>query len=234
MTSAEKTALENDKRELYEMVNPRYVRITELPKRDGYSLCLQVDVVNIRTWVATRTNEHPYISDHITFHVDVPSPYPKRKIEVYYGQNMWPAHINVFNSSIHSQCIDSWNRYSSLASAVRKTLHCIVFDPEVAKENSMANSHWLQFMRSYEIGDIVYIKKTAYKIIDISPIEIILQNAQIPHSSIKTANRNTFDRLLRQDEDTRNTRITERLARFPSFTPSLLFRSSIRRPGVHV
>ena len=97
----------------------------------------------------------------------------KNKVQIYYGPDMWPAHVNVFSSHNHAQCIDAWTKYSSLASSVRKTLHAVVFDPAVVKFNSMANSSFKTWME---------------------------QNR----------------------------------SRFPSFDPSLLFRSSIRRPGVHV
>lgn len=173
MTAAEKTALENDKRELMEMLNPRYFRVFERPKKDGYALCLRIEVNNIRTWVVTPTNATPHLSTHITIYVDVPNGYPKNKVQIYYGPDMWPAHVNVFSSHNHAQCIDAWTKYSSLASSVRKTLHAVVFDPAVVKFNSMANSSFKPWME---------------------------QNR----------------------------------SRFPSFDPSLLFRSSVRRPGVHV
>lgn len=146
MTKKEKLALENDKRELMELINPAHVAVRELPLEDGCTLRLLLDVTGIVTSVCTRDNSAPHWSDSIQFHIDCYSGYPASKVRVYYGGEKWPSHVNVYPNADHVQCIAGWGRYSSIASAARKTLQVVAFDPAVVNFGSMANSNYKDFM----------------------------------------------------------------------------------------
>lgn len=141
MTTIEKIALENDLMKLKTHFNPQYVHIYRLPTKPGCSYCLKF-VVDVPSYVAKAHVPHkPIRVTGVTFYIDVLSGYPERKPLVYYGEQAWPHHVNVFIGSDHHQCTDLWKgEDGSLCQLAEKTVRAIIFDPGVTRYDSMANS----------------------------------------------------------------------------------------------
>ena len=138
MTKAEEIALSNDLKKLKTLFNPQYATIYVLPKKTGCSYCLKV-VMKVPTYVSRRAQSGPIFKNGIEFFIDIFNDYPKTKPRVYYGDEEWLYHVNVFNSEGHSQCTDEWNKDSDLYQIIEKTARAIVFDDN-QKFNSMASS----------------------------------------------------------------------------------------------
>lgn len=140
MATKEQIALNNDKRKLATHFNPQYVRIFECPANPG-CICTLKFVLRVPTYVATKECQSPQLVQFITFYIDIFPNYPKSKPSVYYGNDMWPYHINVFFSDKHPQCTDRYDpENSSIIELAEKTARAIVFDPNVRRFKSMASS----------------------------------------------------------------------------------------------
>lgn len=140
MTLIEETALRNDFKDIVDLINPKYVTVkpVDVP---GLLKRLVITTVNVPTYVITKNNSNPQEANTISFYVDISSGFPEVGPRVYYGDDVWLYHFNVFASSGHSQCIDHWDsKNSHLAEAVKKTLQAIVFDPIIWKDKSKASS----------------------------------------------------------------------------------------------
>lgn len=141
MTNIEKIALTNDLNSLKNHFNPSYVHIYRLPTKEGCSYCLKF-VVNVPSYVCKANSKiNPVRVYGVTFYMDIPCGYPEKKPVVYYGDVMWPYHVNVFSSKGHVQCTDVWNgEDGSLCQLAEKTVRAIVFDSSVTRYDSKATS----------------------------------------------------------------------------------------------
>jgi len=140
MASKQDIALANDKKKLARHFNPQYVTIYECPTKPG-CICSLKFVLRVPTYVATKTRPFPHLVQSITFYMDILPNYPKTKPRVYYGNDMWPYHVNVFFSNMHTQCTDRYDpENSNIIELAEKTARAIVFDTQVRRFNSMASS----------------------------------------------------------------------------------------------
>ena len=151
MTTIEMIALENDLNKLKTHFNPQYVHIFKVPTKPGCSFCLKF-VVNVPTYVVKANMPiKPLRVSSATFYMDILNGYPETKPRVYYGNSVWPYHVNVFISDLHNQCTDKWiSKDSSLCQLAEKTVRAIVFDPEVTRYDSMANSEPEEWQKKME------------------------------------------------------------------------------------
>ena len=138
MTIAEKIALNNDLKKLNTLFNPKYVKIFVLPNKPDCVYCLKV-VMKVPTYVSKKNQSGPIPKNGIEFYIDIFNGYPKIKPRVYYGNEEWLYHVNVFNSDGHTQCTDEWNKDSDLYQIAEKTARAVVFDDN-QKFKSMASS----------------------------------------------------------------------------------------------
>lgn len=150
MDLAEKIAIRNDVTKLQELFNPRYVSIYKRPDDKNFSLRLKI-VVKAPTYVMTPTSSSPQRRSQISFFIDIYPGYPQTKPAVYYGDDEWLYHVNVFVTNHHAQCTDRWiEGDSSLAELAKKTVNAIVFNPDVCRYNSKANSAPEKWQRRME------------------------------------------------------------------------------------
>lgn len=139
MTDIEMMALQNDLNELKGTFNPQYVSIYKLPCKPGCSFCLKV-AMSVPTYISKKAQNGPIFANYIEFFVDILPGYPKTKPRIYYGNEAWLYHVNVFASDSHAQCTDVWDPLnSSICEIVEKTARAVVFDSN-RRYNSMANS----------------------------------------------------------------------------------------------
>ena len=140
----------NDKKKLAKHFNPQYVRIFECPANPG-CICTLKFVLRVPTYVATKSCSSPQFAQFIVFYIDILPNYPKSKPRVYYGDDVWLHHVNVFLSKNHPQCTDSYDPdNSSIIELAEKTARAIVFDTHVRRFNSMASSVPEQWQRRME------------------------------------------------------------------------------------
>ena len=140
MTKIEQMALANDLKKLVKHFNPQYVSIFKLPTRTGYIYSLKI-TMNVPTYVLSKYSSTPRFVKSISFYMDILPGYPATKPVVYYGNEQWLYHVNVFASEGHKQCTDVYDpENSSLVELAEKTARAIVFDPAVTRFNSKASS----------------------------------------------------------------------------------------------
>lgn len=151
MTTIEKIALENDLKKLKMHFNPQHVHIYRLPTKPDCSYCLKF-VIDVPSYVAkAHVPLKPIRVNGVTFYMDVLSGYPEKKPLVYYGDKVWPYHVNVFTGSGHHQCTDLWKgEDGSLCQLAEKTVRAIIFDPGVTRYDSKANSEPEEWQRRME------------------------------------------------------------------------------------
>lgn len=140
MATKEQIALNNDLRKLSKHFNSKYVLIYQCPTNKD-CICSLKFVLKVPTYVLTKGRKTPKLVQSITFYMDVLPNYPKSKPRVYYGNEMWPYHINVFFSDMHPQCTDQYDpENSSIIELAEKTARAVVFDTQVRRFKSMATS----------------------------------------------------------------------------------------------
>lgn len=140
MDTIERIALTNDLNKLKELFNPNYVKIYKVPCKTDCSYCLKI-TVSAPTYVSRKHGTGPFYSNSLSFYIDIVKGYPQTKPRVYYGDDEWLYHINVFKTMEHAQCTDQWYPdSSSIAELAEKTARAIVFDTNVRRFDSMANS----------------------------------------------------------------------------------------------
>lgn len=150
MATKEEIALNNDLRKLSKHFNPKYVTIYRCPTKSGCICSLKFNL-HVPTYVATKDCSSPRMVQSIIFYMDVLPNYPKSKPRVYYGNDMWPYHVNVFFSDMHTQCTDRYDpENSNLIELAEKTARAIVFDTQVRRFNSMASSIPEEWQRRME------------------------------------------------------------------------------------
>ena len=99
------------------------------------------------TYIIRKGSDTPEPVNKITFYADVPYTYPQCAVRVYFGTKQGLYHVNTWNDDNHRQCIDVWTKYSSIKSVIEKTLRAILYDEDVCRYESMANSlakNWQQ------------------------------------------------------------------------------------------
>ena len=140
MTAKEEISLQNDLNKLKNNFNSSYVSIYKRPDQTNILYRLKF-VVNAPSFVAKRNKPGPIPTNKVSFYMDILPGYPKTKPVVYYGDEEWLYHVNVFTSVGHNQCTDQYDPDSSdIVELAEKTVRAIVFDPAVTRFNSMANS----------------------------------------------------------------------------------------------
>lgn len=150
MDLKEQLAIKNDITKLKELFNPNYISIYKRPNDNNYSLRLKI-VVKAPTYVLTPSSSAPQFRKQIVFYIDILPGYPKTKPLVYYGNDEWLYHVNVFSSSNHAQCTDRYDSSSSsIVELAKKTVNAIVFNPDVCRYNSMAWSVPEKWQRQME------------------------------------------------------------------------------------
>ena len=140
MNTVERIALTNDLTKLKTLFNPQYVKIFRTPDKAGCSYCLKL-VVSAPSYVLRKSASGPIRTNKVVFYIDILNGYPQTKPRVYYGDDEWLHHVNVFKTDGHSQCTDTWiPDDSSISELAEKTVRAIVFDKNVRRFDSMANS----------------------------------------------------------------------------------------------
>ena len=150
MTALEtaKFALERDEKEL-DIISRDMVKIEKTDKVDGIlaRYRITVNLGDKNTYIIRKGSDTPEPVNKIAFYVDVPYTYPQCAVRVYFGTKQGLYHVNTWNDDNHRQCIDVWTKYSSIKSVIEKTLRAILYDEDVCRYESMANSlakNWQQ------------------------------------------------------------------------------------------
>lgn len=150
MTALEtaKFALERDEKEL-DIISRDMVKIEKTDKVDGIlaRYRITVNLGDKNTYIIRKGSDTPEPVNKITFYADVPYTYPQCAVRVYFGTKQGLYHVNTWNDDNHRQCIDVWTKYSSIKSVIEKTLRAILYDEDVCRYESMANSlakNWQQ------------------------------------------------------------------------------------------
>lgn len=143
MTALEiaKFALERDEKEL-EVISRDMVKIEKSEKVTGIlaRYRITVDLGDKNTYIIRKNSNEPEAVNRIVFFADVPFTYPEGSVRVYFGPEKGLCHVNTWNDENHSQCIDEWTKYSSIKTVIEKTLRAILYDEDVCRYESMANS----------------------------------------------------------------------------------------------
>ncbi|MBR4073383.1 MAG: hypothetical protein IKK24_05495, partial [Clostridia bacterium] len=102
-------------------------------------------------YVATRHSITHNFVRKVIFYMDILPNYPKTKPRVYYGNEQWPYHVNVYFTDMHPQCTDQYDpENSNIIELAEKTARAVIFDPQVRRFNSMASSTPEKWQRRME------------------------------------------------------------------------------------
>ena len=136
-------ALRRDVRELNETFNPQLVRIEPLRAPAGSMYYAKITLLAPCFITPDLSTMSPVRVTSNWCFLDVKEGYPKTKPRVFFEPGRRNASANTFVGDDRmgsDECIDAWRSYSSLTSAVEKTLRDMIHDPHVANYDSPACS----------------------------------------------------------------------------------------------
>lgn len=135
-------ALKNDAEELLRRYNPARVKIREVRRLPGEAARFEITVIAESDYLTSNDDINPKKCDSMTVTMVCYPGYPVVKMRAFYQQDHYLASLNVYPFA--AACIDEWKiTVSSMLTVADKLIHDIIHDPNVTREDSVANKELL-------------------------------------------------------------------------------------------